>query len=180
VPVLLLPYVPGGGIVIVVPTCVYRFYDAEGRLLYVGVTYSPAMRFREHARRDWWADAVRNTIVWHDRRADALAEEARAIATEGPLHNIAGVDAEDQPLPETLEEFEALPQWKPRPYKPRRVRGEGALYFKKRPGRSDLWIARIDIGFGEDGRRLVKEASSTSREVAERKLAELKAKYHAA
>jgi len=166
--------------VIVVPTCVYRFYDAEDRLLYVGVTYSPAMRFREHARRDWFQDAVRNTIVWHDRRSDALAEEAQAIANENPLHNIAGVDVEDPPLPETFEEFDALPQWKPRTIKRERARGEGALYLKKRPGRSDLWIGRINVGFHDDGRRATKEVASTSREVAERKLAELKAKYHAA
>src|SRR5690348_5565110 len=76
--------------VIVVPTCVYRFYDAEDRLLYVGVTDAPGTRFADHRRKSWWKLAVRNTIVWHDRRRDALVEEASAIASERPIHNTAG------------------------------------------------------------------------------------------
>jgi predicted GIY-YIG superfamily endonuclease len=72
------------------PTVVYRFYDADDRLLYVGITDEPKQRWRWHARNArWWPDAVRRTLSWHELRSDSAAEEARAIREEHPLHNVA-------------------------------------------------------------------------------------------
>lgn len=73
------------------PTAVYRFYDNGQRLLYVGITDDLKARFRFHAKTaTWWEAATSRRIVWHDRRAYALAEEAKAIETEHPMHNVAG------------------------------------------------------------------------------------------
>ena len=154
---------------IVVPTCVYRFYDAEDRLLYVGVTDAPGTRFADHRRKSWWKLAVRNTIVWHDRRRDALVEEASAIANERPIHNTAG----PVPVPTTQEEFDALPQRRRiQKAEPRRPKGTGSVFERKRPGKPDLWVGRAHLGWSDDGRRLIKEFASQSREVVEARLAE--------
>ena len=42
---------------------VYRFYDDQDQLLYVGITHHPSVRWSQH-RRDkvWWAD-VRTILV---------------------------------------------------------------------------------------------------------------------
>ena len=67
---------------------VYRFFDAEDRLLYVGIARDLGVRFAAHRRRSpWWADAVRGTTVTYPTRADAELAEGIAIHAEHPLHN---------------------------------------------------------------------------------------------
>jgi transcriptional regulator with XRE-family HTH domain len=73
------------------PTAVYRFFDADSRLLYVGITCNPKMRFRDHQRLShWWPDQQSVTVDWKDTRGEALEEEAAAILAEDPLHNVIG------------------------------------------------------------------------------------------
>lgn len=74
------------------PSVVYRFYDDEDDLLYVGVTNSTTRRFAEHfgsrSTRSWQnVEIARHTIEPFDRREDAERAEAVAIFTEGPIHN---------------------------------------------------------------------------------------------
>lgn len=72
------------------PVVVYRFYDAEPLLLYVGISNSPTSRFKSHSRKaPWWPDIARVRIVWCSSRKQALREEARVIRTEGPIWNQA-------------------------------------------------------------------------------------------
>jgi predicted GIY-YIG superfamily endonuclease len=72
----------------VVPTCVYRLYDAEGSLLYVGVASDLEVRFKDHAKeKAWWPLVARREITWFDSRLDAMYEESRAIGRESPIHN---------------------------------------------------------------------------------------------
>lgn len=72
-------------------TAVYRFFNADGRLLYVGIAYDPAERWKDHARRTkWWKDAVNNTIDWYDTRAEAERAERTALRYEKPIYNKAG------------------------------------------------------------------------------------------
>jgi predicted GIY-YIG superfamily endonuclease len=73
------------------PHYVYRCYDHAGRLLYVGCTYNPVARARQHrAERGPWIAHVARTrwIVWPNRRK-ALDMERLAIETEAPLFNKA-------------------------------------------------------------------------------------------
>jgi predicted GIY-YIG superfamily endonuclease len=73
------------------PTAVYRFYDAGDDLLYIGITNNLPARFAQHAvDKYWWHRVVRKTAVLYGSRAEALAEEARAIPVEQPVHNVAG------------------------------------------------------------------------------------------
>lgn len=74
------------------PTAVYRFFDHDGFLLYVGTTRNPAGRFTEHRRKTWWRliDPDRITLSWFDGRGSALNSESLAIAAERPVFNVTG------------------------------------------------------------------------------------------
>lgn len=72
-------------------TTVYRMFDAEGVLLYVGISVHAPSRFHQHASDKPWWPLVRNVIVEHfATRGEAEAAELEAIQTEAPIHNIAG------------------------------------------------------------------------------------------
>lgn len=78
------------------PSALYRFFDADGRLLYVGITKDPDKREREHALRSpWHPHAKSRTIEWHGSREAALDAERAAIHEEAPLFNRLG--ARDEP-----------------------------------------------------------------------------------
>jgi hypothetical protein len=80
------------------PTAVYRFYDADVRLLYVGITYDLGGRFREHERgAAWWKHQRSALIMWRPTRAEALAEELDAVQHEKPLWNVSGTSAMPRP-----------------------------------------------------------------------------------
>jgi predicted GIY-YIG superfamily endonuclease len=68
---------------------VYRLYDAEGTLLYIGASYNPDRRCEEHMRKPWGSQIARRAEEWHPSREDAFAAERRAIWEEGPRHNRA-------------------------------------------------------------------------------------------
>ena len=68
---------------------VYRLYDADDRLLYVGCTRRFAKRLQEHMRdKEWAAQIDRWTISDpYPNRDEARAAEAAAIRDEAPRHN---------------------------------------------------------------------------------------------
>lgn len=67
----------------------YRFYDATGQLLYVGITADPGSRWRSHARnKPWWHHVAHITLETHPTRAAVLDAECAAIRRERPLHNV--------------------------------------------------------------------------------------------
>jgi predicted GIY-YIG superfamily endonuclease len=69
-------------------TALYRFYDARGDLLYVGITNSPHHRFAQHRDgSDWWEHAASRRIHWYDTRHEALRAEYVAIRRERPIFN---------------------------------------------------------------------------------------------
>lgn len=66
----------------------YRFFDAAGMLLYVGITSDMGSRLRQHrVDKDWWPDVHSQTVEDAPSRADVLFMEARAILKEHPQHN---------------------------------------------------------------------------------------------
>ena len=70
------------------PYFIYRAYDGDGRLLYVGMTCSFYHRMGAHeARSHWWKDArnIRKSMIGNKR--DDLIEEEIAIRTEAPKFN---------------------------------------------------------------------------------------------
>lgn len=70
-------------------TTLYRFFDAEDRLLYIGIAGNPGRRFHEHGKdKDWWPTVVRSTMEHHKTREAALIAERKAILTEHPIYNV--------------------------------------------------------------------------------------------
>lgn len=74
----------------VIPTTgayLYRIYDEDDTLLYVGVTERLRTRLRSHAR--GLPGAHRATFTRYGSRVDAEAAECAAITAEHPLLNVA-------------------------------------------------------------------------------------------
>lgn len=70
---------------------VYRLYDAQGALLYVGSTVDVRRRMGEHAlAKPWWGDVAEVTTEVCPSVAVALATEAEAIRAEQPRYNVTG------------------------------------------------------------------------------------------
>lgn len=70
-------------------TYVYRLFDAEGRLLYVGQTVRPDRRVQDHRlRKSWGGQIARVDLTEPMDRESALKHEAAAINTERPVYNI--------------------------------------------------------------------------------------------
>lgn len=70
-------------------TAVYRLFNADGDLLYVGIANDLQARLRQHAAaKPWWPEVARHTATWLEGRISALKAEAHAIRTEDPAYNI--------------------------------------------------------------------------------------------
>lgn len=69
----------------------YRWWDADGRLLYVGKSISLFARMQAHRRSSrFFAEAAAMTLERLPNEIELAHAEMRAIRTEGPLYNIVG------------------------------------------------------------------------------------------
>lgn len=67
----------------------YRFWSADGELLYIGITNDPHERFRSHrATKPWWRAVATITLERHPDRTTLAAAEQKAIRDEGPTYNV--------------------------------------------------------------------------------------------
>ena len=72
-------------------TDLYRMYDEDGALLYVGISFSAASRAAQHRKaQPWWPQMSRIDVEQFDSRDEALVAETTAIREEIPLYNVAG------------------------------------------------------------------------------------------
>lgn len=70
-------------------TAVYRIFDGDDNLLYVGASERSLARVQEHAsEKGWFSDVNRVSIERFETREEALSAEKRAIETERPRHNV--------------------------------------------------------------------------------------------
>jgi predicted GIY-YIG superfamily endonuclease len=70
----------------------YRFFDRNNKLLYVGITNDASRRFGEHgAEKPWWNRVEEIKLERFPTRQALTAAETHAIETERPKYNIAGV-----------------------------------------------------------------------------------------
>lgn len=69
-------------------TALYRHFDKDGELLYVGIAKSLAARTEQHSGKSEWFDEVATTETqYFDSRKEALVAETTAIRAERPKHN---------------------------------------------------------------------------------------------
>jgi len=77
-------------------TALYRLYDANETLLYVGIAKDPESRWKSHASHprtsNWWPLVSRKEVEWLQSREDADLAETKAIKIEQPVHNRAKVE----------------------------------------------------------------------------------------
>lgn len=72
-------------------TALYRLFDESGRLLYIGVSHKPDVRWGQHSEeKDWWPQVDKRAVEWHDSRGGAERAELLAIAEERPAFNVVG------------------------------------------------------------------------------------------
>jgi len=68
---------------------IYRLFDDEGELLYIGCTVHPRKRFHSHRRRQpWWDEVADSELMWYPSVEAAAVAEQQAIRTEQPIYNI--------------------------------------------------------------------------------------------
>ncbi|MFM0608691.1 hypothetical protein PQR05_29595 [Paraburkholderia sediminicola] len=72
------------------PTALYRHFDAEDKLLYVGISLSAANRLAQHMQGSEWAGQIAKvTVTPFPNRSEAKTAETYAIQNEMPLWNKA-------------------------------------------------------------------------------------------
>lgn len=70
------------------PQVLYRYFDADDRLLYIGISSNYQARAVAHSKNSVWeSQAVRVELERFPDRESVLAAEKRAIQTERPIHN---------------------------------------------------------------------------------------------
>jgi predicted GIY-YIG superfamily endonuclease len=72
-------------------TDLYRFFDGDGALLYIGISFSAVARAAQHRKKGWWGNVAKMTVERLDTRQAAEEAELAAIAKERPLHNVVGL-----------------------------------------------------------------------------------------
>ncbi|MFD6360168.1 winged helix-turn-helix domain-containing protein [Streptomyces roseolus] len=75
-------------------TALYRYFDAEGNLLYLGITNDVQRRELQHRRdsaRTWFPLIATRTQAWFETRSEAETAELAALATEAPPWNVKDV-----------------------------------------------------------------------------------------
>ncbi|MGW3383311.1 GIY-YIG nuclease family protein [Streptomyces albogriseolus] len=71
-------------------TALYRLFNKGGELIYVGITYDPAVRWYQHGRdKSWWPEVVEKSVEWFPNRQLALDQEAEVISSLSPRYNTA-------------------------------------------------------------------------------------------
>lgn len=82
------------------PTSVYRYYDRDGVLLYVGITSRGPERNREHFKsKEWWRFVFRQDVSHYASRREAEEHERNLIQRYQPPFNVV-----HNPLWESLRE----------------------------------------------------------------------------
>jgi predicted GIY-YIG superfamily endonuclease len=71
----------------------YRFFNANNELLYVGITNNPFNRFSGHSKdKEWFKEITHSTMEHYPNRLAVDRAETMAIKSEKPKYNRAKVD----------------------------------------------------------------------------------------
>ncbi|TPW95705.1 GIY-YIG nuclease family protein [Mycolicibacterium fortuitum] len=128
----------------------YRIFDSDDSLLYVGATTNPALRFGAHSSvQPWWHTASKITLEHFPGASELAAAEVQAIRTEHPRFNRMHTDT-------------------PRATSVRRRKDESRV-FQRADG---MWTGSVELP-SINGRRRQRRVYSSDRDEAMRKLSAL-------
>lgn len=65
----------------------YRYYDADDALLYVGISKDSVVRHKQHASKYWHSQVVTIKVERHESRELLESAERAVISREMPMHN---------------------------------------------------------------------------------------------
>lgn len=85
-------------------TCaLYRHFNSEGVLLYVGISLNAVNRTKQHGKVSKWYEEISTITIQHyPNRKEAIEAEGIAVKSEGPLYNI-----QLRPKPEKHRKYRA-------------------------------------------------------------------------
>lgn len=70
-------------------TALYRHYDINGNLLYIGISLSAINRLSQHKNTSEWFNSIAKVdIEWFNDRESAILAEMEAVRLENPKFNI--------------------------------------------------------------------------------------------
>ena len=82
----------------------YRHFDANDNLLYVGVSSRISQRIKEHSiHSSWWQNVSKITLEHFEIRKEVLEAERNAIIAEQPKHNIIHKNGKIKDVKKTIE-----------------------------------------------------------------------------
>lgn len=92
----------------------YRFFDDQDRLLYIGITIDPGARWKTHSKEQpWWFEVTTVTLEKYQSRGSVLRAERAAIIDEHPRYNIVynrGNQGAERPF-DLIERMTDWPNW---------------------------------------------------------------------
>lgn len=86
-------------------TALYRHFDENGVLLYIGISCNPFERTSSHERSAWFYEIASITIKYFSTRSLALKAEKDSIKNENPRYNSQHVNIPhlfDEEMPKTF------------------------------------------------------------------------------
>lgn len=149
---------------------VYRIFDADDTLIYVGSSTSPTTRVGQHGRTAAWGDEIHYwTSEPHPSRSDAYAAEREVIRDEKPKHNVrraAASGAEQARIIDEAITAGVTPAMLDAELDRRRHRSEGALRQDERK-RLGHRIKVLRLGAGMTQAELAERLSVTQPAVSQ-------------
>lgn len=98
-------------------TMLYRFFDENDTLLYIGISSRGPHRWKEHStNRPWWHEVTRSTIEHYATRSEAADAEMKAIIREKPIynvvHNTRPTETRKSGLPPVVDDGVDIVEWR--------------------------------------------------------------------
>jgi len=124
----------------------YRHFDKDGKLLYVGVSLNVVNRLAQHKNASkWYSEIAKIDIEQFATREAALEAEKNAVIKENPIHNIirfkpntytTKISASRADLDQQITRFDPV-------YTPQQV----ALLFQVPITKVTSWLAQKKLGY---------------------------------
>jgi predicted GIY-YIG superfamily endonuclease len=153
------------------PTLLYRMYDIDGALLYVGITNNWPRRYLAHEQDKWWiGDVALVEFEDYDYRDQAEIAECRVIEDERPIHNDmlavvspVGRSDERQSFRVALRSVNSYGQDAAEALRGIVARHPGKTLLECQAGRSIMQMGRVDLteGFYADLAKFAKRRRAT-------------------